>query len=152
MPPSPGRIAAEFGVPVHSVSPVHGGQDSSATVWRGLLTDGSSVAVKATRRASRSALLVQGYLAACDVPGIVAPLFARSGTPVIGVDDVEVSAQPWISGRRGAAAGLSASHSQSLGEMLARVHRVELPVGLRDQVQSARFVPEALDAARNLQR
>jgi spectinomycin phosphotransferase len=152
MPPSLGRIAAEFGVPVQSMSPVHGGQDSSATVWRGLLLNGSSVAIKATRRAPRSALLVQRFLAASGIPGIVAPLLTREGAPVIAIGDVEVSAQPWISGRHGAARGLSASQWRSFGEMLARVHRVELPAALRDQVQSERYVPAALDAAADLQR
>jgi hypothetical protein len=71
------RIAVEFDVSMQSAVPVRGGQDSSATVWRGLLTDGSSVAIKATRRASGTALLVQGYLAASGVPGIVAPLLTR---------------------------------------------------------------------------
>jgi spectinomycin phosphotransferase len=146
------RITNEFGVSVHSATPVHGGQDSSAKVWRGLLTDGSSVAIKATRRASRGVLLVQRYLGDCGVPGIVDPLLTRSGTPVAVIDDVQVSVQPWISGRRGAAGGLSDAQWRTFGELLAQVHAVRLPIELQAQVPTETYIPVAAESARHLQR
>jgi spectinomycin phosphotransferase len=152
MTPSLGGIAVEFGVSVQSATPVRGGQDSSATVWRGLLTDGSSVAIKVTRRTESRGLLVSRYLATRDVPGVVPPLLTRSGAPVAAIDDVQVSVQPWVSGRPAAAGGLSASQWRSFGKLLARLHGVELPAEMRAQVSTDAYAPVAVDSARRLQR
>ncbi len=146
------RITAEFGVSVRSASQVSGGQDSSATVWRGLLTGGASVAIKLSRRAPSPGLAVSSHLAARGVPSIVAALRARSGKPSLTVDGVQVSVLPWILGRRGADTGMTASQWRDFGELLARVHEVELPAELRALVPAENYVPVAVDVARRLAR
>jgi spectinomycin phosphotransferase len=151
MEPLLDRITNEFGVLVNSATPVHGGQDSSATIWRAVLTDGSSVAIKASRRASQGALLVQRHLVDCGVPGIVTPLLTRSGAPVAVIDEVQVSVQPWITGRRGVAGGLSEAQWRTFGELLAQVHAVRLPIELQEQVPAETYVPVAAESARHLQ-
>jgi spectinomycin phosphotransferase len=137
---------------VQSIAPVLGGQDSSATVWRGRLTDASNVAIKGTRQLRPRGLLVSSHLAACGVAGIVAPLLTRTGAPVATIDDLHVSVQPWISGRMGAAGGLNPAQWRVFGALLARVHDTELPAQLRAEIPTEGYVPVAVGPARRLQR
>jgi spectinomycin phosphotransferase len=96
--------------------------------------------------------LVPSYLAECGVPGIVAPLLTRTGSPVATIDRLHVSVQPWISGQMGAVAGLCPEQWRSFGELLARIHATELPARLREEVATEGYVPVAVAPARRLQR
>jgi spectinomycin phosphotransferase len=71
--------------------------------------------------------------------------------PVAAIDDVQVSVQPWISGRQRAAGGLSKAQWRTFGELLAKVHAVRLPIELQKQVLTETYIPVAAESARHLQ-
>lgn len=125
------RLLSEFGLRVTAICRVAGGNDAEAMVLRAALVDGTSVAVKLSRGGSPAGLYAAQLLAGLGVIGVPAPLLARSDMPFSTAGGLRLSVTPWLSGRSGASAPLSAEQWRSFGRLLARVHEAQVPSVVR---------------------
>lgn len=126
----PGLVREHFGIELASVRSVRGGEDSSAVLWRAEATDGAAYAVKLSGRGLAAGLTVAAYLAGQGLPGVPAPLPARSGQPWAAVEGGELAVLPWLAGRRAVDGGLDAGQWRSFGALLAGLHAVPVPAGV----------------------
>ncbi|WP_158887412.1 phosphotransferase enzyme family protein [Amycolatopsis anabasis] len=122
-------IREDFGVELTALDRVDHGLDTAAAVWCGTGSGGDRYAVKWSGGGSTAGLLVPARLAALGVPGIAAPLTARSGKPWSEREGRRLSLVPWVSDE-GALGRMTERHWQSFGALLARVHAA--PAGMAD--------------------
>jgi len=126
-----GRALADFGVALTSLTPVAGGWDVGASVWRGVTDVGVPLAVKLSRSSRVGGLLVSAHLASAHpgsvTAGIGAPLPTLSGQPFSLRDGARLSLAPWITGRSAMQTGMALPQWLAFGELLARVHGAQLP-------------------------
>jgi spectinomycin phosphotransferase len=144
------RLRADFGVSVHSISQVSGGQDSEAVVMRAVTVDGAEFAVKVSRSLGVGGLLASAFLARRVSSGIAGPLLARSGQPFSVVDGRRLSVSPWVSGRGAYETGMDAPQWRSFGSVLAEVHDVQLPRAAADQLPTEDYRTPAAASTRVL--
>jgi spectinomycin phosphotransferase len=123
-------VRREFDLSLTSVSPVTGGADAAATVWRAVARDGGEYAVKLSGRDTDAGLLVAQELAAAAIPGIAAPLTNVAGRPSSSHDGTRLSVFPWIAGPRGADTEMTTDHWRQFGALLGSVHRAKLQAEL----------------------
>lgn len=143
-------VRTEFGVTLSSISQVSGGQDSDAIVCRATTEDGMAVAVKASRSARVTGLLVSAAFAAQGWPGIVAPLLTPAGQPFTVFQASTLSVTPWIAGREAYEAGMSVEQWREFGRLLSRIHGAQMPPQIRDHLDVERYRTPAAEVARTL--
>jgi len=141
-------VRDEFGIALTSLTPVFGGADAAAEVWRARTAAADSYAIKVSHRGMTVGLEVAAHLAANGVPEIPAPHPARGGAPSSVRDGDELSLTPWVAGRPGLDGGITIAQWREFGAIVARVHAAELPVRIRRRVPRETYPFEATAAVR----
>lgn len=144
------QVRDDFGIELTSLSPVAGGADTAAAVWRATAADGASYAMKLSHADMTAGLLATAHLATRAVRGVPAPLCARSGQLWSAHDGAQLALTPWVAGRRGIEHGMDADGWRCFGAVMAAVHSVDVPSRLGAALPVEDYVPVALPAVRAL--
>jgi spectinomycin phosphotransferase len=145
-------LHAHYGVSVKTLAFLPLGCDSASAVYRVRATDGAAYLLKARAGAgfSEPSLAVPHYLYTQGVPHIATPLPTVAQTLWVSVDGFALSLYPFIDGRTGADAGLSAQHWRALGTTVKQVHTSPLTPDLRRIVRRETFTPSRRDVLTDL--
>lgn len=144
------RVRVEFGVHVTSVSETGAGHDTEAVVLRGMVDDGRSIAIKLSCGGSPAGVFAAHLVTEQGVAGVPAPLLARSGLPFSSAGGLRMSVTPWLLGRSGASAPMSAQQWRSFGTLLARVHDAPVPAGVSAHLPTEDFETSIAGELRSL--
>ncbi len=144
-------IHAEYSVRPTALEFLPIGYDSSAWVYRLRTGDGLSLFMKVRRgTVDESAVRVPRFLNDAGIAEVVAPLPTRSGALWAALGEYSLLLYPFIEGRTGMSAGLTATQWRAFGTALKRIHGLELPPALDRLVPRETFVPKWGELARRL--
>jgi spectinomycin phosphotransferase len=132
-------LRAHYGLQAGAITPLAGGLDPHARVFRADADEaahGGPWLVRVMRAWYETGLQVPRLLQAAGVEQVVPPLSARDGAlhvplDAAGANGLHVAVFPFITGRSGAAGGLSAAQWRQFGATLRQVHHAPLPDALR---------------------
>lgn len=130
--PDPAEVVVwlrdDFGLAVDRLEPVVGGTDPDAAVWQARTVGGRLVAVKWTRRQTRTGLRLATSLQAEGIGGGARPVAARGGRAWSRRSDGRLSVAEWADGPDAATTGLDLGQWREYGALLAAVHDHRFPV------------------------
>ena len=127
-------IEAEYALRLDDLTPVVGGADPKARLWRGTCADGLALAVKTSDGGSDVGARLMTLLAAAGVPGIPAPVATRDGGPSSLRNGVRLTLLPWI--EVSSEPELGSAEWAQVGRALSAVHAVPLTDDLTALVPS----------------
>lgn len=115
-------VRSAFGLRAETATPVSGGFDPAAMLWRIVDGDGLGWAVKATSRDCRYGLSLASTLSGDGIAGVVAPRLTRDRLPWTTAGRSLVSVSRWIDGDDAVSSGLDAIQWREFGTTLRAVH------------------------------
>lgn len=135
-------VRAGYGLAVTGVTPMPGGLDTAAAVWRVSTRDGPDHVLKVRRDGVCTAALVApsfGY--EHGLHDVVAPLPTTTGALWFDVDGVALVLYRHIAGRVGMDRGLTAAQWRSFGTTIGRMHALPLPAAVTEAVPVESYTP-----------
>lgn len=136
-------VREHYGIATRSLSFLPLGADSGTSVYRLEAADGATWFVKLRTRGGFGlpSLVVPRCLCDQGLPHIIAPLPTRSHAVWVDLGDFALTLYPYIDGRSGADAGLTADHWRAFGALMRRVHDTALPAAVAEIVPRESFIP-----------
>jgi spectinomycin phosphotransferase len=129
------------------------GADSASAVYRVEADDGSAYLLKVRTGEGFSfpSLAIPHYLTKQGVNHIAAPLPTVTHALWVRLDDFALSLYPFIDGRTGTEAGLSALHWRALGTTVRQIHTSQLTPDLERIVRRESYVPSRRNMIEDLE-
>jgi spectinomycin phosphotransferase len=131
-----------YGAPVTGVEFLPMGNDPSAWSYRVDTEGQETYFLKIKKEISNQAgFLVPWFLQDHGITQVLAPLPTRKKELWIIVDNFFLSLYPFVSGREAMEVGMSDLQWKELGYLLKRIHSVELPYNLSENLMRETFIP-----------
>lgn len=128
----PGWISADFGLELTSLTLVHSGADSQASLWRAATAHGPTYAVKLSGGGTAAGLVVTAQLTDHGVPGIPAPVRTRDGLLWSDRVGCRLSIVPWVSDTQALDGRMGMPQWRAFGVLLRSLHDCEVSAELAD--------------------
>jgi spectinomycin phosphotransferase len=116
-----------YGLHDVDLTPVHGGADLGAVVWRAVDGQGRRFAVKCSGNRSPAGLLLPAALDAARPGSAPSPVPTRTGDLWVDIGGARLSVTAWVEGRSALDTPLGPAGWRSLGRLLAALHDLPAP-------------------------
>lgn len=136
-------VQTHYGLAVTALTFLPLGNDSASSVYRVQTADSGAYFLKTRTRSgfTEPSLAVPRYLRDQGVPHVLAPLPTVRGALWVDLGAFAFSLYPFVDGRNGCEAGLSAQHWRAFGALMRQVHSLQLPPDVARIVPREAFVP-----------
>lgn len=116
------------------------GNASNTWVYQ-VTTDSGRFFLKLKKEVSLVSLLIPRYLADSGNDAVVAPLYSKSRQLSENLGNYSVILYPFLDAKTGAEAGLTSAEWKEIGQILKRIHSVDLPPEIKRSVETESFSP-----------
>jgi spectinomycin phosphotransferase len=132
----------DYGLPVAHIVFLPLGNDVNTAVYQVVADDGTLYFVKLRRGAFDEAIAaIPQFLSECGIRQVIAPIETHAGQLWTHVDAFAVIVSPFVQGRNGFEAPLSAHQWQELGAALKGLHTAVVPPSLGDHIPHEIYSP-----------
>jgi spectinomycin phosphotransferase len=145
-------LNSAYGLAITEVEFLPLGADTSTAVYRISALDGAPYFLKLRRGdLFEPAVTIPHWLHEQGLSEIIAPLPTRDGALWARIEPFTTVLYPFIAGRHGADAPLSAQQLVEFGAALRRIHTADLPAALRSGIPQETYTPFYRDLVRQFQ-
>lgn len=144
-------LNSDFGIKVTSLLFLPWGADMNASVYKAQANDQSSYFVKLKRGSHHelSAALAR-WLHDAGIHQIIPPINTTQGQPTERLDDFTLIVYPFVEGQDGFSRNLADAQWITLGKALRRVHEMDIPLSIQNQIRREAYSPKWREAVRSL--
>lgn len=146
------RLQQEYGLQDAQLQFLPIGADLGTVVYRVVADDGRAYFLKLRKGFREITITVPVFLQAQNVAGMLTPLPTRSKGYWTDFDEYKMILYPFVEGKNGFERELTDNHRRTLGAVLRKIHQVQLPPELNEQIARGSFDPRWRESLRSLQK
>ncbi len=144
-----GCVMSAYGLSVKHIAFLPIGADPNTAVYRLIAADDRPYFLKLRRGAfAETSVTLPKFLSEQGLAAIIAPLTTRRGGLWVELDDYRLILYPFVEGRDGYQVTLSDQHWLDFGATLQRIHTLNLPLTLSQQIRSETYAPHWRDSVK----
>lgn len=134
-----------------SLTPLPGGADQDASVYKAISTDQKAYFVKLKRgHQNEIKIAILELLQQANIQEIVPPIKTVHGKSAAYINDFTLTVFPFINGQDGFRHPLSDLQWMILGRTLRKIHDIDVPQLIQNQIRQEDFSPKWRNAVRSL--
>ena len=146
------RLQEEYDVRVDQITFLPLGADLGTAVYRLTTEEGTAYFLKLRKGFEEITVTVPIFLKSQGIKEIIAPVETKSKQGWADFGERKMILYPFVEGKNGFEMKVSASHKQTLGAALKRIHTVKIPLELKRLVPQETFSPQWRERMKDLQR
>jgi spectinomycin phosphotransferase len=139
----------DYGVPISQLTFLPLGADINTAVYRAVTEEGLAYFVKLRKdNFDPTSVILAKFLCEQTIPNIIPPLTTRKGQLWAALESFILILYPFIEGRDGFHIDLTERHWFDFGNALKKIHGVEIPPSIKNEIQTEEFHPKWRQAVR----
>lgn len=144
-------LKIDYGIEVTSLAFLPVGADTNASVYQAQARDQTSYFIK-LRRGHHHDLSVEiaKLLHEAGIQQIIPPLKTLQGRSTQRLDDFTLIVYPFVEGKDGFSRDLTENQWIHLGEALRRIHEIQVPLSLQNEIRREAYSPKWRELLRSL--
>lgn len=144
-------LQAHYGIKVVTLTFLPLGADTNASVYKAEIQDASSYFVKLKRGHHHDmGIAVVELLHKVGIQQIIPPVKTIHGHPTQRIDDFTLILYPFIEGQDGFTRTLTNEQWLTLGKALRKIHEVDVPLSIRQQIRQEAYLSKWREIVRSL--
>jgi spectinomycin phosphotransferase len=144
-------LRGSYGIEVQSITPLSGGADMNATIYKIQASDTSSFFAKLKLRCENDmSVSILELLHSSGIQQVIPPIKTIDGHSILRTDDVCVIVYPFIEGVNGFTHSLTDQQWITLGKALRQVHDLDVPSSLLEHIRQETYSPKWRQTVRSL--
>ncbi len=141
----------DYDIDVASLIFLPWGADMDASVYKALSNDKLAYFVKLKHGQHHElSVAVAKWLHEAGISQIIPPINTTQGQPTLFIDDFTLIVYPFIEGKDGFTRELTDDHWITLGQALRKVHEMNIPESISNQIRRETYSPKWREAVREL--
>lgn len=136
-------LQSNYGLTISQLTFLPLGADINTAVYRAIAMDGASYFVKLRKdNFDLTSVILPKFLYDQGIPHLIPPLTTKKGQLWISMESFKLILYPFMEGRDGFNINLTEKHWLDFGNALKKIHSLEIPSSIKNEVQREAFHPK----------
>lgn len=136
-------LEGNYGLRISEIAFLPLGADMNTAVYRAVSDNEIPYFVKLRKGSfEETIVMLPKFLNGIGISNIIAPLATKEGQLWASLENIKVILYPFIDGRNGYGVDLTDRHWFEFGTVLKRIHTVDLPSSIKDQILRETYSPQ----------